>query len=441
MLCDWARRYQYRRIINDALHAPPSQRQRTTNLYLDTVPHEKGSFIGPAFQEIRARQRCLLVFADDDPLANFGHPCRYRFYDEKTHAFLYEVSARFPPYLRFVPSTFRVFHESVRVTRTRLRTPLEIVPTPTPTPTPTPVPAPVARERYAILFSGSSERRHLNDLEYCYRMLTTRYQFKAANICVLNFDNTRSLKEGVVANNWPDETSASDPYQIPIAPLPAPPPSPLPGQPLLSAKADRAGFQLACQLIAAKLQPQDLVFIHTNGHGDALPPGSQPQDAWLVQHDELLYLARDFCTDLAALPAHESLLILMQQCCSGQFIGPVIAARGAAVDPIKASRLSIACASKVSSYSTADFNFDQFALGWITAHLDKDPYGFPPRSVVDTGGGPGPGGNGFIEASEAYVYAASVAHPQDRPAFADAPAVASATTVIATPAAGDIRLN
>ena len=208
---DWVRWYRYRDIINDALNAPPSKRRRTTNLYLDTVPHAQGSFIGPEFQEIRARQRCLLVFADDDPLANFGHPCRYRFYDEKTHAFLYEVAARFPPYLRAVPSTFRVFHEAVRAVRTRLRTPLEIIPVPTPIPTPTPAPVPIARERYAILFSGSSERRHLNDLEYCYRMLTTRYQFKAANICVLNFDNTRSLREGGVANNWPAETSASDP--------------------------------------------------------------------------------------------------------------------------------------------------------------------------------------------------------------------------------------
>lgn len=429
MLCDWVRRYRYRDIINDALNAAPSERRRTTNLYLDTAPHPKGSFIGPEFQQIRAPQRCLLVFADDDPLANFGHPCRYRFYDEKTHAFLYEVAARFPPYLRFVPSTFRLFHESVRAVRTRLHTPLQIVPAATPTPTPAPTPVP--RERYAILFSGSSERRHLNDLEYCYRMLTTRYQFKAANICVLNFDNTRSLKDGGVANNWPDETSASDPYQIPIPPLPAPPPSPLPGQPLLSAKADRAGFQHACQLIAAKLRPQDLVFIHTNGHGDAFPPGSQPPGAWLVQQDELLYFAQDFCADLTALPVHESLLVLMQQCCSGQFIGPVVAAKSAAANPIKANRLSIACASKVSSYSTADFNFDKFALGWVTAHLDKDPYGNPPVSVVDTGGGPGPGGDGFIEADEAYVYAASVAHPKDRPASADAPA----------PAAGDIRLN
>ena len=138
---------------------------------------------------------------------------------------------------------------------------------------------------------------------------------------------------------------------------------------------------------------------------------------------------------------HESLLILMQQCCSGRFIDPVIAAKGAAANPIKASRLSIAGASQVSSYSNADFTFDKFTLGWVTAHLDKDPYGFPPISVVDTGGGPGPGGNGFIEANEAYAYAASVAHPQDQPGFADAPAVASAAATTPTPAAGEIRLN
>lgn len=401
----------YRDVIADALKGLSRELRRTTNLYLETVPYQKGSVIGPEFQKIRARQRSILVFADDDPMANFGHRCRYRFYDDETHAFLYEVAAQFPPHLRFVPSTFKVFHEPVRPRRAKRKTPLEI--TPAPTPAPAPGPPPLPRERYAILFSGSSDRRHLNDLEYCYRMLTKRYEFKPANICVLNFDNTRSINVGGVANNWPAETNSPDPYQIPVPPPPPPPAIP-PPQPLLSAPADRDGFQRACQLIKEQLHPQDLVFIHTNGHGGALDMNLDglPEDAWLVEHDEGNYYTDQFCEDLAILPEHESLLIVMQQCYSGEFIGPVMAAVGSAPEQIKAKRLSIACASRDRSYSNEERTFDMFMYGWITAHLDEDPYGNPPSSVVDTGGVAG-----IIEASEAYAYAASVnvAHPLDKP--------------------------
>jgi hypothetical protein len=420
----------FRDIINDARNALAHARRRTTNLYLETVPYMKGSVIGPEFQKIRARQRSILVFADDDPMANFGHPCRYRFYDERTHAFLYEVAAEFPPYLQSLPQTYKVFHEPVRPLRSTVRTPLEITP-----PTQAPGPAPAPRERYAILFSGSSDRRHLNDLEYCYRMLTERYGFNPANICVLNRDNTRKIRDGSVAMNWPEESGPIDAYKIAVPPFPASlqPPPPLPRFP-----ANRNGFKLACQLIGPKLQPQDLVFIHTNGHGGALLMGGQLQDPWLVGHDNQPFTVHQFCEELAALKQHESLLIVMQQCYSGQFIGPVVDAKGSASDQIKAKRLSIACASLDPSYSNEECTFNRFMFGWITAHLDKDPYGDPPGDVVDTDDV-----LGIIEAKEAYAYAENinVAHPFDHPECANAPAIASVALGITIPPAGDIQLT
>jgi len=438
MRCDeWAR--AYRDITNDALNVRSSTRRHTTNLYLDTVPYMKDDFIGPEFQDIQAPQRCLLVFADDDPMANFGHPCRYLLYNEKTHAFVAEVQARFPPHLQFAPKTFRVFHEPVRVDRARLRTPLEITPIPTPTssstPTPTPPPTPVARGRYAILFSGSSERRHLNDLEYCYRMLIHRYQFTPENICVLSFNDTRTLLDGTTAKNWPEETSAPDPYQIPVPESASASAAPL-TPPLPTFRANRAGFQNACQLIAAKpLNSQDLVFIHTNGHGDADVVNGQPQNPWMVGYDKLRYKAQHFCDDLATfLPAHESLLIVMEQCCSGLFIAPVLAAKGSGAGQIKASRLSMACSSTERSYGSPKGNFDQFMLSWVTAHLDQDPYGVSPGSAVA-------GTDGLTDASEAFAYAKSVADPPDKSASADDPAVVPATAAIAPPLAGDILLT
>jgi hypothetical protein len=146
----------------------------------------------------------------------------------------------------------------------------------------------------------------------------------------------------------------------------------------------------------------------------------------------------EFCDDLAILPPHESLLIVMQQCYSGRFIDPVIGAKGPAPDQIKAQRLSIACASLDPSYADEECTFDMFMFGWITAHLSADPYGQPPSKVVDTGGVVG-----VIEAREAYAYATSVnvAHPLDKPECVDNPdttAVFMGQTV--TPA-GDIQLT
>lgn len=61
------------------------KRRRTANLYINTAAYEAAAWVGPPFQRIASKQRCLVVFADDRPWANFGHECRYRFYDADYH--------------------------------------------------------------------------------------------------------------------------------------------------------------------------------------------------------------------------------------------------------------------------------------------------------------------------------------------------------------------
>src|SRR5262245_35660788 len=81
----------FRSIIDNAKSSLSRPGNLTTNLYLDTRVFERGELVGPTFQDIRARQRSLVVFVDEHPKANFGHWCRYRFYDAKSHRFRYEV--------------------------------------------------------------------------------------------------------------------------------------------------------------------------------------------------------------------------------------------------------------------------------------------------------------------------------------------------------------
>lgn len=104
----------FRAIIADAIGALSKSRRNTTNIYLDTKVRKAGEPIGPEFQNIKARQPCLVVFVDDHPRANFGHCCSYRLYEEKSQRFLLETPAAFPPYVDDVPKTFIAIHEPVQ---------------------------------------------------------------------------------------------------------------------------------------------------------------------------------------------------------------------------------------------------------------------------------------------------------------------------------------
>lgn len=64
--------------------------RETTNLHIDMHIYNAGDVIGPKFQKITASKSTILVFADDEPLANFGHTCRYLMYESKTGNFLNE---------------------------------------------------------------------------------------------------------------------------------------------------------------------------------------------------------------------------------------------------------------------------------------------------------------------------------------------------------------
>ena len=369
-------------IVDDAVGTLTPAQRKTTDLYLDLVPYAKGTVIGPRVQGLRAKRQCLVVFVDENPSANFGHECRYRLYDARSHRWLYDERARFPPYRRGRKAgTFVRIHDRRAI----------VMAASGPS---------AARERYAILFSGSSERRHLNQLEYAYRMLTGRYGFKEQNVLVLYFDGTINFVEPEPATNWPQEIFGS-----------SQPPNPYQVSSKIFGKGDRACFKKACTRIATTLRSQDLVFIQTSGHGDA-DINQQPARPYLLQHDGLPYYADELCQELALLGRHDSLLILMEQCCSAGFIQPLVSAQ----PTLMVNRLSVACASKDVSHPTANGVFNIFGVGWIASHLDTDPNGDPTPPSVDQDM------STFIEAKEAYDYAAPLAVARDdQPAKADSP--------------------
>src|SRR6201984_1536818 len=91
-----------------------AENRETTNLHIDEQVRNQGEKLGPAFQKIEVEKRSVLVFADDQPLANFGHACRYLLYDAESAALYREIPARFPPFTLKPPPSLKAFHLPVK---------------------------------------------------------------------------------------------------------------------------------------------------------------------------------------------------------------------------------------------------------------------------------------------------------------------------------------
>jgi hypothetical protein len=83
------------------------------NLYLDRRVREAGEQLGPASAGLRTERPSVLVFADDEPLASFGHACRYLLFDPESGELHAELPARFPPWEQ-LPATLETFYRPVR---------------------------------------------------------------------------------------------------------------------------------------------------------------------------------------------------------------------------------------------------------------------------------------------------------------------------------------
>ena len=168
-------------------------------------------------------------------MANFAHPCRYLLYDAQSGELDRIVPAVFPPFVKAPPRTLKPFHEPVQF----VKDPRLFRPT---------IPFfPCIRRpigvRYAILYSGMTNKRHLNDMEFLYRVLVDTYSFDPANIYALSYDGTFDTQDGV-QNKWPGDNTN---YRI-----------------QLTGDGTRAGFEGAVDALKARIKRDDLLLIHTN---------------------------------------------------------------------------------------------------------------------------------------------------------------------------------
>ena len=168
-------------IKNDATQRSTKEGIPQANLYIEETVLNKGYVITSGQQNIQIAKPSIMVFADDDPLKNWAHPCRFFIYDAESGSFIEEISARFPPHMTSIPGSYTPFFEPIKHTSVIE----DIQPA---SPVRSNLFSAYAGERYAVLFSGASDYRHVNDLQYLYNILTGVYNFSPDNIYVLNYD-------------------------------------------------------------------------------------------------------------------------------------------------------------------------------------------------------------------------------------------------------------
>ncbi len=321
----------------------------------------------------------VVVLADLMPHYNWGHPCEHHLYDSETGEHYDTQKSQFPPNAWFhAPQEFQSLHAPMTLPGGAMADFPKIVPH---------LNGPISNapgKRYAILFSGMSNNRHLNDLEFLYRTLLDIYHFDAANIIVLNYDGTVNYSgspQPVV--HWPGDNTA---YRIKV-----------------NGQGSNTAFAQALDTIKGKLQSGDLLLIHSNNHGGGQP--SDPQ-AWLCCYPNWAsYTASDFGTKLHTLPAFHSLIVMMEQCHSGGF-------QDATLNNSTATNTSFSAACTYDSNSMGGADYDPYARDWIAGVTGHNPNGAALSKPV-----PVP-----ASAKDAFNYALAVKVSGDSPVYGDKPA-------------------
>ena len=356
-------------------------------LYLDHRSYKRGETLDLKTERLEFDRQTQVVFVDDEPGKNFGHRCHYLLYDAKTGRYLRKVRVNFPHFMSKKPDNIELFRTCETAgpfrRRRRMRQAFDL-------PrisayaklAPFPLRFRVRGRRYAILYSGDSNGRHVNDLEFLYRTLVDVYGYDPADIYVLNHDGTVNYERAVWSNGWtePDVSNGFGPdgsaYRM-----------------VVNGQGNRTGFQNAVSDLASRIRPLDCLLIHTNNHG-----WFDGNGGFLSAFGPGVFHASDFVADLATLPQFKTLLVAMEQCASGSFSQPIM-------DNSPATDTVFQAAVPGNQSSAGGWPFDPWAEMWISAMAgvrgDGTPLAVSPDDDLNT----------LISAWEAYDYSSLIDNP------------------------------
>ncbi|HEX9824936.1 MAG TPA: hypothetical protein VGB51_11180 [Actinomycetota bacterium] len=344
--------------------------EQTSNLYVQREVLSPGTRLDVKLQPIEVDRDTIMVFSDDAPQLNWGHPCRYLLYGAEEGQLYRTVEAQFPPYLVREPETFQPFHQPVVFARPELKWSIRDLPE---------LIRPRPSNWFAVLYSGASNNRHTNDLEFLYRTLRHVHGVAADRIYVLNYDGTIDYSGGPhPVTTWPGDDT---PYEMTV-----------------NAAGTKAELENVIDELKGRLTESDCLLIHTNNHG------GHNGESFLVTESGPDYGVSDFADKIAELPSFDCLMVMMEQCFAGGFNAPIIAGS-------PAHKTNVASAAIEANTSIGGPEFDPFARDWIAAMHWADPDGSPFSADTDH--------DGHVSALEAFTYADSVHHPHDTPNYSE----------------------
>src|SRR5262245_28060053 len=323
----------------------------------------------------------LLVFVDEMPTANFGHPCRYQFYSPVSGQLVQEEEAQFPPSVAEPGILVEDFHAPLRVKYSR------------------PVVFGGAAwkqapwpwlvnddNRYALLYTSQiSNRRHVEDLEFAWRTLRYRFGFPANHIYVLCYNGTIGAVDATAADTatWVGDDT---PYEM-----------------VVHAAATKQNLQTTLTAISNRMNSDSLLFVHTNNHGSS---------SGLCVDNTSVVTPSEWGNMLAGMTQFGTLVVTMEQCFSGAFAQPTL-------DNTRAARTSFASAVPADKVSAGDAHFDPWARVWFESVNGATAYGAALPADPDTNH------NHRVSVREAFNYSAAhdpATATYDDPQYADAPA-------------------
>jgi hypothetical protein len=349
--------------------------------HLGVVPRilRKGETLKLVDRRIKVPEEAVLVFEDQMPGANFGHPCRYLFHSPKDGSLLHTVDAMFPPEVADTALLPQYFHEPLAQPELRSNIYAKFDWSKV-----AHYPWLVDDNRFALLWTSQiSNRRHVEDTEFAYRILRHKFGFPASKIYVLCYDGTIDSTDFHGANiaNWVGDGTA---YQMQV-----------------TGSASKAHLQSTLTTISNRMNADSLLFVHTNNHGSL---------SGLCVDNASVVTPTEWSTMLDGMNPFGTLVVTMEQCYSGAFLQPTL-------NHSKASRTSFASAVPADKVSAGDSHFDQWARTWFEAVNGATAYG---ASLAHN---PDANADGRVSVKEAFTYSDTYeyANTYDDPQYGDTP--------------------
>lgn len=356
----------------------------TTNLYLfkehipvpDFLNDTDKNYPFKNFRSFENVQDVSYMLVDMEPEYNWGHSCQHMLFNSESAEMQGLQPHLFPPRSYFIQrETYADVHHPVELSYKKdpdkevmLKSALSNI----------------SGKRYAVLFSGLTEYRHLNDLEFLYRVLINTYEFEPENIFVLNYDGTLNYSgKSKKPPFWPGDDT---PYRMKV-----------------TGAGTKDDLIHTFEKLKTQMNKNDFLFIHTNGHGV-----TYKTEAALGTYDFNFFYANEFTEKLQEIEQISTLMVMMQQCFSGGFSDPLLTSA-------VANKVHFASSCRGDKPSMGGSHFNPFSLEWITGISGYTADGRDVRDLIDAAV------QDKLTANRAFSYALSNKNPKDTPLFAEYP--------------------